>query len=145
MSALDRRQFLHLAGVGGAVFMSGLSGTSCAVGGTAASTEDFYFVQLSDTHWGFEGPPNPDARGTLPKAVAAERRPLAERQEGRIAAEGLDLLKPRGATRERALEPAETGRALDQRRLAALISCGGKTQEPCVRRILARHNSLPLE
>jgi 3',5'-cyclic AMP phosphodiesterase CpdA len=26
---------------------------------------------LSDTHWGFEGPPNPDAKGTLPKAIAA--------------------------------------------------------------------------
>jgi 3',5'-cyclic AMP phosphodiesterase CpdA len=36
------------------------------------ATEDFYFVQLSDTHWGFTGPMvNPDARGTLPKAIAA--------------------------------------------------------------------------
>jgi len=26
---------------------------------------------LSDTHWGFEGPPNPDAKGTLPKAIEA--------------------------------------------------------------------------
>jgi 3',5'-cyclic AMP phosphodiesterase CpdA len=26
---------------------------------------------LSDTHWGFQGPPNPDAAGTLPKAIAA--------------------------------------------------------------------------
>ncbi|HTY99528.1 MAG TPA: metallophosphoesterase, partial [Rhodocyclaceae bacterium] len=26
---------------------------------------------LSDTHWGFDGPANPDSRGTLPKAVAA--------------------------------------------------------------------------
>jgi 3',5'-cyclic AMP phosphodiesterase CpdA len=31
---------------------------------------DFHFVQLSDTHWGFEGPPNPDAANTLKKAVA---------------------------------------------------------------------------
>jgi 3',5'-cyclic AMP phosphodiesterase CpdA len=28
-------------------------------------------VQLSDTHWGFSGPPNPDAANTLKKAVAA--------------------------------------------------------------------------
>ena len=28
-------------------------------------------MQLSDSHWGFEGPPNPDAHGTLPKAVAS--------------------------------------------------------------------------
>ncbi len=63
----DRRQFLKLAGLGGAVFMSGLGGPSRA-GNDAA---DFHFVQLSDSHWGFEGPPNPDAKGTLPKAVAA--------------------------------------------------------------------------
>ena len=37
----------------------------------AGDTErDFYFVQLSDSHWGFQGPPNPDASGTLRKAVA---------------------------------------------------------------------------
>jgi hypothetical protein len=63
---LDRRQFLRLAGLGGVVFASGLAGAA-----GAASAEDFYFVQLSDTHWGFEGPPNPDARVTLKKAVAA--------------------------------------------------------------------------
>ena len=68
MNALDRRQFLQLAGVGGAVFMSGLAR---GAGGTPAAGEDFYFVQLSDSHWGFEGAPNPDAHGTLPKAVAA--------------------------------------------------------------------------
>src|SRR5258708_19741773 len=34
--------------------------------------DDFYFVQLSDTHWGFAGPKvNPDAEGTLKKAVQA--------------------------------------------------------------------------
>jgi hypothetical protein len=65
---VDRRQFLHLAGLGGVVFASGLS--ACATPATATQ-EDFYFVQLSDTHWGFEGAPNPDAKGTLPKAVAA--------------------------------------------------------------------------
>jgi len=37
-----------------------------------APYDDFYFVQLSDSHWGFNGPAvNPDATGTLPKAVAA--------------------------------------------------------------------------
>ena len=68
MTAFDRRQFLQLAGLGGAVFASGLAG--CASPG-ALATGDFYFVQLSDTHWGFEGAPNPDAKGTLHKAVAA--------------------------------------------------------------------------
>ena len=72
MSSYDRRQFLQLAGVGGAVFMSALPGAAHAADAMAAQrADDFYFVQLSDTHWGFEGPPNPDARGTLPKAVAA--------------------------------------------------------------------------
>jgi 3',5'-cyclic AMP phosphodiesterase CpdA len=55
---------MSLAAYGGVVFMSGL-----AAG--AQPSEDFYFVQLSDTHWGFEGPENPDPRGSLPKAVAA--------------------------------------------------------------------------
>ena len=67
--AIDRREFLKLAGLGGVVFVSGLAGCS-SVGG--AKQEDFYFVQLSDTHWGFKGPAlNPDADGTLQKAVAA--------------------------------------------------------------------------
>ena len=72
MSPFDRRQFLQLAGIGGAVFVSGLGGVARAadaMGGT--KPEDFYFVQLSDSHWGFEGPPNPDAHGTLPKAIAS--------------------------------------------------------------------------
>jgi len=65
-NAIDRRQFLKLAGLGGVVFASGLPGVTLAAG-----QDDFYFVQLSDTHWGFEGPPNPDAKVTLKKAVAA--------------------------------------------------------------------------
>jgi len=72
--SIDRRQFLRLAGLGGAVFASGLARAADPYGtGTGAVQQDeFYFVQLSDTHWGFEGPAvNPDARGTLPKAIAA--------------------------------------------------------------------------
>ena len=34
-----------------------------------AKPEDFYFLQLSDSHWGFTGAPNPDAAITLPKTV----------------------------------------------------------------------------
>jgi hypothetical protein len=63
MGGFDRRQFLQWGG--GAVFASALTGMAHAAGG------DFFFVQLSDVHWGFEGPPNPDAHGTLPKALAA--------------------------------------------------------------------------
>jgi hypothetical protein len=66
---LDRRDFLKLAGLGGAVMASGLAG--CAHLASSA-TDDFYFVQLSDTHWGFSGPAlNPDAGGTLRKAIAS--------------------------------------------------------------------------
>ena len=73
MTPFDRRQFLQLAGFGSAVFASGLAGCAAtgAGTGTGRAAEDFYFVQLSDTHWGFEGAPNPDAKGTLPKAIAA--------------------------------------------------------------------------
>jgi hypothetical protein len=69
---VDRRDFLKLAGLGGAVFVTGLQG--CAATGAKlsdAAGQDFYFVQLSDSHWGFEGDPNPDAKGTLKKAVVA--------------------------------------------------------------------------
>ena len=67
---VDRRDFLRLAGVGaGVVFASGLAGCAARAGAPAA---DFHFVQLSDSHWGFEGPAvNPEARATLPRAVAA--------------------------------------------------------------------------
>ncbi len=68
MTSLAGRDFLQLAGFGSAVFASALAG--CAAPDGAVADEDFYFVRLSDAHWGFEGPPNPDAKGTLPKAIA---------------------------------------------------------------------------
>jgi len=69
MQPIDRRDFLKLAGLGGAVFASGLAGCASMAG---SAQEEFYFVQLSDSHWGFKGDAlNPDAAGTLPKAVAA--------------------------------------------------------------------------
>lgn len=69
---MQRRDFLALTAAGGAaVFASGLAGFASSAGAAARQYKDFYFVQLSDTHWGFEGPPNPDAHGTLPKAIAA--------------------------------------------------------------------------
>lgn len=69
--SIDRRQFLRLAGLGGVVFASGLAPLALARSGDN-DAGDFYFVQLSDTHWGFQGPAvNPDAQGTLRKAVAA--------------------------------------------------------------------------
>lgn len=67
---MERSDFIKLLGFGGIAFASGIEGFA----GTLAkpSGKDFYFVQLSDTHWGFNGPKaNPDATGTLEKAVEA--------------------------------------------------------------------------
>src|SRR5580704_4197418 len=74
-----RRDFLSLMGIGGVVFASGLVG--CGGASSSAATpalgpsqgsrrvkvagQDFFFLQLSDTHWGFKGPPNPQADVTL--------------------------------------------------------------------------------
>ena len=63
---MNRRNFMKLtAAGGGAVFMSGLYGSSMA----AMPQDDFYFVQLSDVHWGFTGAANPDALNTFKKTV----------------------------------------------------------------------------
>src|SRR5512144_1759402 len=70
----DRRAFLKLAALGGgAVFMSGLPFHAGAQTGAAIKStpyDDFYFVQLSDSHWGYRGPDNPESATTLKKAVA---------------------------------------------------------------------------
>jgi hypothetical protein len=67
---MNRRDFLQLAGIGGFILVSGLGGSS--VTRAAESDHDiFTFVQLSDTHVGFdETDINPDYAGTLIKAVA---------------------------------------------------------------------------
>ena len=86
---LDRRELLKLMGVGGVVYASGLW-TGCAGGSTKlpsaargaagaqegpcprGASEDFFFLQVSDTHWGFSGAAvNPHADVELPTAVAA--------------------------------------------------------------------------
>jgi hypothetical protein len=65
----NRRDLMKLvAAGGGAVYLSGLARFARAA---PAGEREFYFVQLSDTHWGFSGPPNPDAANTLRKAVAS--------------------------------------------------------------------------
>ena len=68
-NTIDRRDFLKLAGIGGAVFASGLPGCATMAGGQ----DDFYFVQLSDIHHGYDNPKvNPEAKGTLARAVTAQ-------------------------------------------------------------------------
>jgi 3',5'-cyclic AMP phosphodiesterase CpdA len=64
---MDRRDFLKLVGFGSAVFVLGPH-----LSARAAGQGDFFFVQLSDTHWGFKDATiNPDFAETLKKAIAA--------------------------------------------------------------------------
>lgn len=68
---MDRRNFLKLSSTGaGAVFLSGLQGGSLA----ATRYGDFYFVQMSDSHWGYTGAANPESATTLEMAVDAVNR-----------------------------------------------------------------------
>ena len=71
---LARRDFLRLSAVSGVAFASGLGCAPKRPALTAGSPEDFYFLQLTDLHWGFHGAPNPEADTTLPVAVDAIRR-----------------------------------------------------------------------
>src|SRR5215470_12762635 len=71
---INRRGFLELAGlagvsIAGVVFASRLRHVEAA--DRSVSEDEFFFLQMSDTHWGFSGPAvNPDATVTLEKAVA---------------------------------------------------------------------------
>lgn len=67
---IDRRDFLKILGVGSAVFV--LGGGDMLGAAEKDATGDFIFLQVSDTHWGFNDPKiNPDFAGTLKKAIAA--------------------------------------------------------------------------
>ena len=48
----DRRELMKLLGLGGVVLGSGLPGFSLAAS-KGKPPEDFMFLQLSDSHWGF--------------------------------------------------------------------------------------------
>jgi 3',5'-cyclic AMP phosphodiesterase CpdA len=68
---MDRRDFLKLAGIG-IVFVSGLGRVAQAAEKVAGKKMpgNFFFIQMSDSHWGFNDPKvNPDFAGTLKKAV----------------------------------------------------------------------------
>jgi hypothetical protein len=73
MTIYDRRQILELFAGCGLVFASGVG---CATRAARepiardAPRDDFFFLQLSDTHWGYRGPANPDAGRTLPETLA---------------------------------------------------------------------------
>ena len=58
-------------GLGSAVLVLGPNGLVDAAT-TKGDKGEFFFVQLSDSHWGFNDPKiNPDSQGTLKKAIAA--------------------------------------------------------------------------
>jgi 3',5'-cyclic AMP phosphodiesterase CpdA len=73
-ASIDRRELLALASLGGLGLVAGSVLAPTRAQTAAASqpaTEDFFFVQLSDTHWGFRDPAiNPDFEGTLRKVIA---------------------------------------------------------------------------
>ena len=65
--SINRRNFIKLTAVGGAVFSTGLFSREVLA---ASGNQEFYFVQLSDSHWGFNNKKfNADPKGTLPKAI----------------------------------------------------------------------------
>jgi len=67
-NSIDRREFLKLAGLGGAVFASGLA----AAPAWPREARRLLFRAAFRHPLGFQGPAlNPDADGTLQKAVAA--------------------------------------------------------------------------
>ena len=125
MHEINRRDFLKLSGLGGAVFASGLVG--CSTMGASTAQQDFFFVQLSDVHWGFNGPVvNPDAKGTLPKAVAAVN--ALEMQPDFIVFTG-DLTHTTD-------DPVER-----RRRLAEFKTIAGGLRNPNVRFIPGEHDA----
>jgi calcineurin-like phosphoesterase family protein len=68
---IDRRDFLKLAGLGTTTLVLGQGSSVFGADGKMGG-DDFMFVQLSDTHWGFSDPKvNPDFTGTLKKAIEA--------------------------------------------------------------------------
>ena len=69
---LDRRQTLKCmlwAGTGVVWTVAGGVPSSRLIGSAGAAEGGFSFVQISDSHIGFEKPANPDARATLSAAV----------------------------------------------------------------------------
>jgi hypothetical protein len=74
----SRRDLLKLMGVGGVVFASGLAGAAKKKAKKSDVHDDFFFLQLSDTHWGYAGVSNPEADVTLKKAVEAVNGVAAE-------------------------------------------------------------------
>jgi len=72
----SRRDFFRLSG--GALWLTA-GAAACARSGIGAATprtplradsDGFLIMQITDTHWGYTGPANPDPRGSIERAVA---------------------------------------------------------------------------
>ncbi len=76
-TSLDRRELVRLAALGGIGIPFGAAGNLPAAAqgygeSTPAGSDDFFFIQLSDTHWGFrDDKVNPDAAGTFKRVIAS--------------------------------------------------------------------------
>ena len=124
---IDRREFLGVAGMAGIVYASGLRAAWSKAVATSTPAEDFYFVQLSDTHWGFVGEDiNPDATGTLAKAVAAVNS-LAHQP---------DFVIFTGDLTHTTDDPAER-----RRRMAEFRSIVSKLKAPVIRYLPGEHDA----
>lgn len=72
-NGVDRRHALECMAWGGTGLVWTLSGGvpgAKLVGGAQAAAAGFSFVQISDSHVGFDKPANPNALGTLEEAIA---------------------------------------------------------------------------
>src|SRR5713101_2978026 len=77
---VDRRGFLRCASwvgagtiwtvSGGLVAACGTAMTGQGAGGATSAPTGLYFVQISDSHIGFQGTANPDVLGSFTKAIA---------------------------------------------------------------------------
>jgi 3',5'-cyclic AMP phosphodiesterase CpdA len=74
-SQIDRRSFMrHAAWAGAAVAVAVTGGVVTTdllrTGKSTPKTSDFTFVQISDSHLGFQGRANPDVAGTFTQSIA---------------------------------------------------------------------------
>jgi hypothetical protein len=122
----SRRDFLALMGVGGLVFASGCT-RAVGGGGSAPVTQppaqDFFFLQLSDTHWGFQGPPNPEAGTCLRRTVAAIN--AVETQPDFIVFTG-DLTHMTSDTKERRARMAQFREIVSELKVKKLVFLPGE-------------------
>jgi Calcineurin-like phosphoesterase len=97
----NRRDVLKLMGVGGVVFASGLAGAAKKKGKSHVD-DDFFFLQLSDTHWGYAGASNPEANVTLPHAIQTLNA-VATKADFVVFTGDLTQTTPDGAVRRKRL------------------------------------------